>query len=39
MIIDSRHEIFTDLNKHTAYNHLLEFIKYRWINYFYYYHF
>lgn len=29
MIIDSRHEIFTDLNKHTAYNHLLEFIKYR----------
>ena len=27
MIIDSRHEIFTDLNKHSSYNHLLEFIK------------
>ena len=29
MIIDSRHEIFTDLNKHSSYKHLLEFIKYR----------
>ena len=29
MIIDSRHEIFTDLNKHRAYNYLLEFIKHR----------
>ena len=29
MIIDSRHEIFTDLNKHSSYNHLLEFIKHR----------
>lgn len=29
IIIDSRHEIFTDLNKHSSYNHLLEFIKHR----------
>ena len=29
MIIDSRHEIFTDLNKHSSYSHLLEFIKHR----------
>tara|TARA_B100000035_G_scaffold210349_1_gene180055 strand:- start:1158 stop:1727 length:570 start_codon:yes stop_codon:yes gene_type:complete len=29
MIIDSRHEIFTDLNKHRAYNYLLEFINHR----------
>jgi alpha-beta hydrolase superfamily lysophospholipase len=29
MMIDSRHEIFTDLNKHSSYNHLLEFIKHR----------
>ena len=29
MIIDSRHEIFTDLSKHSSYNHLLEFIKHR----------
>ena len=29
IIIDSRHEIFTDLNKHSSYKHLLEFIKYR----------
>ena len=29
MIIDSRHEIFTDLNKHSSYNYLLEFINHR----------
>ena len=29
MIIDSRHEIFTDLNKHSSYNYLLEFISHR----------
>ena len=29
IIIDARHEIFTDLNKHSSYNHLLEFIKHR----------
>tara|TARA_B100001559_G_scaffold300882_1_gene287390 strand:+ start:784 stop:1674 length:891 start_codon:yes stop_codon:yes gene_type:complete len=29
IIIDSRHEIFTDLNKHSSYNYLLEFIKHR----------
>ena len=29
MIVDSRHEIFTDLNKYSSYNHLLEFIKHR----------
>ena len=29
IIIDSRHEIFTDLNKHRAYNYLLEFINHR----------
>ena len=29
IISDSRHEIFTDLNKHSSYNHLLEFIKHR----------
>ena len=29
MIIDSRHEIFTDLNKHSSYSHLLEFIKHK----------
>ena len=29
MIIDSRHEIFTDLNKHSSYDYLLEFINHR----------
>ena len=29
MIIDSRHEIFTDLSKHSSYNYLLEFINHR----------
>ena len=29
MIIDSRHEIFTDLNKHSSYDYLLEFISHR----------
>ena len=29
MIIDSRHEIFTDLNKHSSYDYLLEFINQR----------
>jgi alpha-beta hydrolase superfamily lysophospholipase len=29
MIIDSRHEIFTDLNKYSSYNYLLEFINHR----------
>ena len=29
IIIDARHEIFTDLNKYSSYNHLLEFIKHR----------
>jgi alpha-beta hydrolase superfamily lysophospholipase len=29
MTIDSRHEIFTDLNKYSSYNYLLEFIKHR----------
>jgi alpha-beta hydrolase superfamily lysophospholipase len=29
VIIDTRHEIFTDLKKHSSYNHLLEFIKQR----------
>ena len=29
MIVDSRHEIFTDLNKFSSYNYLLEFIKHR----------
>ena len=29
MIIDSRHEIFTDLNKHISYDYLLEFINHR----------
>ena len=29
MIVDSRHEIFTDLNKYSSYNYLLEFIKHR----------
>ena len=29
MIVDSRHEVFSDLNKYSSYNHLLEFIKHR----------
>ena len=29
MTIDSRHEIFTDLNKHSSYDYLLEFISHR----------
>ena len=29
MIIDSRHEVFTDLNKHSSYDYLLEFINHR----------
>ena len=29
MIIDSRHEIFTDLNKHSSYDYLLEVINHR----------
>ena len=29
MIVDSRHEVFSDLNKYSSYKHLLEFIKHR----------